>query len=158
MKSLPVAQKNALTLYANQLIIQVGWAMESFFDASRLDLGLRYSTLLLSTSVATTSAFSKISKPAAALFAPVVAWNAFAIAWQTTLVKKNPRDKTVEKKITGAIESTSNSAQEDVAMISDAVSSVAANATSAVTSPLGQGQSEVDAALQVVEDANKKAT
>ena len=157
MESLPVVQKNALTLYAAQLVLNFAWT-PLFFNAHRLDLALVDSTALLATSVATTCAFSKISKPAAALFAPLVAWTAFATALNATLLMKNPTRDTVEKKVTGAIESTSNTVQEDVAMISDAASSAAANATSAVTSLLGQGQSEVDAALQVVQDANKKAT
>lgn len=70
-------RRTALVLFAFQLALNTLWSF-LFFGAQRIDLALVEVVLLLAAIVATTCAYAGLSRIAAWLMAPYIAWVAFA--------------------------------------------------------------------------------
>ncbi len=70
-------RRTALVLFALQLALNTLWSF-LFFGAQRIDLALVEVVLLLAAIVATTRAYAGLSRIAAWLMAPYIAWVAFA--------------------------------------------------------------------------------
>ena len=71
------ARSGALVLFAVQLALNVGWSA-CFFGLRRPGLALVEIVLLLAAIVATIDAFRRVSRIAAVLLLPYLAWSAFA--------------------------------------------------------------------------------
>jgi len=78
----------ALGLFAGQLALNAAWT-PIFFGAELIDVALADIVLLLLLLVATTWAFWRVSRTAAALMVPYVAWVAFATALNAAIAAQN---------------------------------------------------------------------
>lgn len=78
----------ALTAYAVQLVLNLGWTFV-FFARERPGWALVEITVLLVAVVATIVLFARVSRTAAWLLAPYLAWLLFATALNTAIVVKN---------------------------------------------------------------------
>ncbi|NGM69255.1 tryptophan-rich sensory protein [Natronolimnobius sp. AArcel1] len=72
------AVRIALSLFAIQFVLNLAWT-PAFFGLQRADLGLAVISILWVAIVATIVAFDRISRLAAALLVPYLAWVSFAI-------------------------------------------------------------------------------
>jgi tryptophan-rich sensory protein len=71
--------RTALALFGVQLALNVAWS-PVFWGLERVDLGLLVLAALVPLVVATTAAFARVDRRAAALLAPYLAWVCFATA------------------------------------------------------------------------------
>ena len=79
----------ALTLFVVQLVLNVAWS-GCFFALQQPGLALAELLLLLAAIVATTGAFRAVSRLAAALMVPSLAWSTFAAALNFSIWRLNP--------------------------------------------------------------------
>ena len=82
-------QRRALTLYLVQLALNAAWT-PLFFGLKMPGLAFAEILLLLAAIVATALAFRRVSKGAAALLVPYMAWVSFAAFLNYTLWSLNP--------------------------------------------------------------------
>ena len=82
-------QRRALTLYLVQLALNAAWT-PLFFGLKMPGLAFAEILLLLAATVATALAFRGVSKGAAALLVPYMAWVSFAAFLNYTLWSLNP--------------------------------------------------------------------
>jgi tryptophan-rich sensory protein len=78
----------ALGLFAGQLVLNALWT-PIFFGAEQIDLALVDIAALLMLLIVTTAAFWRVSRPAAGLMVPYVAWVAFATALNAAIAAMN---------------------------------------------------------------------
>jgi len=81
--------KIGVALFAVQIILNLGWSA-SFFGMQSPLAGLIVIALLWIFIVLTMLAFSKVSKPAALLLVPYLAWVSFASFLNFTILQLNP--------------------------------------------------------------------
>ena len=79
----------ALAAWALQLALNLAWSFV-FFGARMIGAALAEIVLLLAAIVATTVLSWRVDRVAGALFAPYVAWVAFATVLNTALWRLNP--------------------------------------------------------------------
>lgn len=84
----PAAAQNALCLYALQLLVNFAWSLV-FFGARSLVGGVVMIALLLALLVATLVAFWPVSRVAAWLLVPYLAWTLFAGSISVALLVAN---------------------------------------------------------------------
>jgi translocator protein len=85
----PAETRRALTVFAVHLAANVAWSF-AFFGARSPALGLVVIVVLLALIIATMGAFARVSKAAAWLLAPYLAWVAFATALNAAIWRLNP--------------------------------------------------------------------
>lgn len=79
----------ALRLWAAQLAVNAAWS-PTFFGAKAPRPALALVAVQAATSAAFTATARKIDRPAAWLFAPYVAWTAFAGVLNEEIIRRNP--------------------------------------------------------------------
>ena len=82
------AGRLALGVFVLQLVLNLGWST-AFFGLQRIDLALGVVVLLLLTIVVNAVLFVRLDRLAGLLFVPYVAWVAFAILLNASILSLN---------------------------------------------------------------------
>lgn len=85
----PGAARTPLALWTVQLLLNAAWSW-LFFGRQRPDLAFADIVLLWLAIVATLAAFARVSRAAAALLAPYLAWVTFAAVLNAAIWRLNP--------------------------------------------------------------------